>query len=71
VLTDMTMPQMNGLRMAARMQEVRPDLPVIICTGFSDQIDQEQAHAAGIRALLMKPLMARELAEAVRAALKR
>ncbi len=69
VLTDMTMPQMTGLKIAGRMMELRPDIPVIICTGFSDQINPQQAHAAGIKALLMKPLMARELAEAIRSAL--
>jgi PAS domain S-box-containing protein len=69
VLTDMTMPRMNGLKMAACMRELRPDLPVIICTGFSDRIDERTARAAGIRALLLKPLMARDLAEAIRAAL--
>ena len=71
VLTDMTMPQMTGLKMAGRMMELRPDIPVIICTGFSDQVNPQQAHAAGIKALLMKPLMARELAEAIRQALEK
>jgi YesN/AraC family two-component response regulator len=65
----MTMPQMTGLKMAGRMMELRPDIPVIICTGFSDQVNPQQAHAAGIKALLMKPLMVRELAEAIRQAL--
>ena len=71
VLTDMTMPQMTGLKMAGRMMELRPDIPVIISTGFSDQVNPQQAHAAGIKALLMKPLMVRELAEAIRTALGR
>ena len=71
VLTDMTMPQMTGLKMAGRMMELRPDIPVIICTGFSDQVNPQQAHAAGIKALLMKPLMVRELAEAIRQALEK
>jgi PAS domain S-box-containing protein len=71
VLTDMTMPQMTGMKMACRMMGLRPGIPVIICTGFSDRIDQQQAQAAGIKALLTKPLLARELAEAIRGALKR
>jgi two-component system cell cycle sensor histidine kinase/response regulator CckA len=66
VLTDMTMPQMTGMKMAKQMITIRPDIPVILCTGFSDQINEDQAHSAGIKALLLKPLLAREMSEAIR-----
>ena len=69
VITDLTMPQMTGMKMAKQMAQIRPGMPIILCTGFSDQIDATQALAAGIRAFLLKPMVANELAEAVRKAL--
>jgi PAS domain S-box-containing protein len=71
VLTDMTMPQMTGIKMAKQMIEIRADIPVIVCTGFSDQINEEQALSAGVKALLLKPIVAREMSEAIRKALKK
>jgi two-component system cell cycle sensor histidine kinase/response regulator CckA len=56
VLTDMTMPQMTGIKMAKQMIEIRADIPVIVCTGFSDQINEAQALSAGVKALLLKPV---------------
>jgi PAS domain S-box-containing protein len=69
VITDLTMPQMTGMKLAKQMARIRPGMPIILSTGFSDQIDETQALAAGIRAFLLKPLVANELAEAVRKAL--
>ena len=66
VLTDMTMPKMTGDELTRRLLALRPDLPVIICTGFSELIDEEKARELGARALMMKPLTKRELACAVR-----
>jgi two-component system cell cycle sensor histidine kinase/response regulator CckA len=57
---------MTGMKMAKQMITIRPDIPVILCTGFSDQINEDQAHSAGIKALLLKPLLAREMSEAIR-----
>jgi PAS domain S-box-containing protein len=71
VLTDMTMPQMTGIKMAKQMIEIRTDIPVIVCTGFSDQINEDQALSAGVKALLLKPVVAREMSEAIRKALKK
>ncbi|WP_339136419.1 MAG: MASE3 domain-containing protein [Candidatus Electrothrix sp. GW3-4] len=66
VLTDMTMPKMTGDELTQRLLALRPDLPVIICTGFSELIDEDKAQELGARALMMKPLTKKELACAVR-----
>ncbi|MCI5138642.1 MAG: response regulator, partial [Candidatus Electrothrix sp. AR1] len=66
VLTDMTMPKMTGDELTRRILALRPDLPVIICTGFSELIDEEKAGKLGARALMMKPLTKKELACGVR-----
>ena len=69
VISDMTMPFLTGAELAQRMLAIRPELPIIICTGFSELINEEKAVALGIRRLLMKPVLRDELAQAVRKAL--
>ncbi|MCF8125635.1 MAG: response regulator, partial [Desulfotignum sp.] len=66
VITDMTMPEMNGDEMAMEIKAVRPDIPLVICTGFSAEISEEIARQKGFSAFLMKPLQLRELALVVR-----
>ena len=66
VLTDMSMPGLRGDRLAERVLEIRPDIPVILSTGYSRQISEERAEEIGIRAFVMKPLTANELAGTVR-----
>ncbi len=66
VITDMTMPGMTGDQLAAKILSHRPDIPVIICTGFSKRISSEMASSLGIRALLMKPVTVQELARTIR-----
>ena len=66
LITDMTMPHLTGVELAAKALVIRSDLPVILCTGFSDLINKEQAHALGIRAYLMKPISIHQLATTVR-----
>jgi PAS domain S-box-containing protein len=66
LITDQTMPQMTGAELAQKALELRPDLPVILCTGYSDRISPEQAELLGIRKFLYKPSQLWELAEAVR-----
>jgi CheY-like chemotaxis protein len=66
VLTDMTMPNMTGDKLAGKLLEIRPDIPIIMCTGFSEYITKEKAESIGIRELLLKPLVMKELAQAVR-----
>jgi PAS domain S-box-containing protein len=66
VITDMTMPLMTGDRMAIEMMRLRPDLPVIICTGFNELLSNERVRQIGLRALLMKPFLKNEAATAIR-----
>ncbi|MEJ5357623.1 MAG: ATP-binding protein [Desulfobacterales bacterium] len=69
LITDMTMPQMTGDRLAQLAWEIRPDLPVILCTGYNEMMSEEKAHALGIRRFLLKPVDSEELALAIRRAL--
>jgi nitrogen-specific signal transduction histidine kinase/ActR/RegA family two-component response regulator len=66
VITDMTMPNMTGDKFAAALIEIRPEIPVILCTGYSKQLSAERAAEAGIKAYAMKPLARNILAETVR-----
>jgi len=66
VITDMTMPNMTGDNLAKKMFSIKPDIPIIICTGFSDKINEEQTQAIGVKGLLMKPVMKTEMAQMVR-----
>ena len=65
VMTDLTMPQMNGLDLAGKMREIRPHVPVIVCTGFNEVIDEHQARARGITGVIFKPAGTGELSKAV------
>lgn len=65
VVTDQTMPGMAGMEVAAKMFNLRPDVPIIMTTGFSAQVNEEQALAAGIRSFLTKPLKIKALAAEV------
>jgi CheY-like chemotaxis protein len=49
VITDMTMPQMNGINLSKELLEIRGNLPILLCTGFSDQANEKKARAAGVR----------------------
>jgi PAS domain S-box-containing protein len=69
VITDMTMPRMTGDRLVEEILKIRPDLPTIICTGFSKKIDEEKAKGMGIRQYIEKPLNRSDLAKLVRRAL--
>ncbi|WP_051327325.1 response regulator [Desulfatibacillum aliphaticivorans] len=66
VITDMTMPDMNGDVLAAELMKIRPDIPVILCTGYSNKITPEKAMDMGIKAFAMKPLVKSELAKSIR-----
>ena len=66
VITDQTMPQMTGAGLAKELMSIRPDIPIILCTGFSEVISAEEAKALGIREFLMKPFAPREIAEIIR-----
>ena len=65
VITDYTMPQMTGDALTRALRRLRPDIPIILETGFSHTIDAEQAAALGIDAFLLKPWTVRELARTI------
>jgi len=66
VVTDMIMPQMTGVQLSEKLKEVRPGIPVIICTGHSALIGEEKAKAIGIDGYVMKPIVMREIPKTVR-----
>jgi len=66
VITDQTMPNLSGAELAAALRTERPGTRVILCTGFSDVVDEAGARGLGLRAMLAKPVERRELALAVR-----
>jgi PAS domain S-box-containing protein len=66
VVTDETMPQMTGHEMARRMLRLQPELPIILCTGFSETINEERAKEEGIREYILKPVAMDTLAKAIR-----
>jgi len=66
VITDMTMPHMTGDRLARKLFMIRSDIPVILCTGYSERIDEDKAKEMGIRAFTLKPLVMRDLAVTIR-----
>jgi len=63
------MPVISGKNLAKEIMRVRPDIPIILCTGFSEQITRESVRAIGIRAFIKKPVLRRQLAESIRDAL--
>ena len=69
VITDQTMPDKTGVQLAKELLKIRPDIPIILCTGFSTKISEEDIKAIGIREFVMKPLEIQEMAEIVRRAL--
>lgn len=70
IITDMTMPQMTGVELARRVMEVRPDMPVILCTGYSAHVDKERAQRLGIRGFMMKPCTLRMFGETLHRVLR-
>jgi PAS domain S-box-containing protein len=69
VMSDMAMPQMTGDKLAREIMRIRSDIPIILCTGYSDQISPKQAKADGIHGLLFKPVLKHELAASIRSVL--
>ena len=69
VMTDMTMPYMTGEKLAGNILAIRPDIPIILCTGYSEQITEKRAREMGIQSFVMKPLVMRDLAATIREAL--
>ena len=66
VITDQTMPDKTGATLAREMLRVREEMPIILCTGYSDMVSAEKVKGVGIREFVMKPVVKRELAETIR-----
>jgi PAS domain S-box-containing protein len=66
IITDMTMPNMTGILLSKEIKRIRPEIPIIICTGFSDQINEEKCKAMGIQGYVMKPIVGSEIADTIR-----
>jgi signal transduction histidine kinase/DNA-binding response OmpR family regulator len=69
VVTDMTMPAMTGDKLAMELMRIRSDIPIVLCTGYSEKALEDNAKAMGIRAFVMKPVLIAQMARAVRDAL--
>ncbi|MDX1708458.1 MAG: response regulator, partial [Desulfobacterales bacterium] len=69
VITDMTMPRMTGDQLAQKLLDVKPGIPVILCTGFNEDITEEKALAMGIQKFIMKPVIKNDLATTIRSVL--
>jgi nitrogen-specific signal transduction histidine kinase/CheY-like chemotaxis protein len=66
VITDQTMPNMTGIELAKKLMSIKKDIPIILCTGFSEIISPESARAMGIREFVMKPIIKNEMAETIK-----
>jgi len=66
VITDQTMPIMTGSELSRKLRRIRSDIPIILCTGFSEAVDEDKARTKGIREFIMKPFTTKEMAETIR-----
>jgi CheY-like chemotaxis protein len=66
VISDMSMPHMTGDKLAKKLISIRSDIPIVLCTGFSERIDERNADSIGIKGFLMKPIAKLDLAKIVR-----
>jgi len=66
VITDMAMPDMPGDKLSAELIKIRPEIPVMICTGYSNSMSEEKAISFGIKAFLLKPIIMKDLARKIR-----
>ncbi len=66
IISDMTMPEITGDKLAKELQKIHPEIPIILCTGHSERIDDEKAKSIGVRALVMKPIVKSVLAKTIR-----
>ena len=69
VITDLTMPFMTGDKLSEELMKIRPDIPIILCTGYGERLSEDKIRKLGIKALLIKPIELEELSGTVRRAL--
>ena len=70
IITDMIMPKMTGEELAEESVRIRPDIPIILCTGYDEEIYKERAREIGIKEVIRKPVSRGDLANAIKKALK-
>jgi len=70
VITDQTMPRMTGLELSEELLAVRPDIPIILCSGFSEAITPEKLRSIGILRMISKPFVKQEMAQCIRSILR-
>ena len=70
VITDQTMPNKTGTQLTRELLRLRPDIPVILCTGFSETVNKENFKALGIRGFVMKPIVKNDIAKIIRKVLE-
>ncbi|MCK4760957.1 MAG: PAS domain S-box protein [Candidatus Aminicenantes bacterium] len=66
IITDQTMPNMTGLRLSREIRGIRADMPIILCTGFSESVNEENFRSLGINAFVMKPIVRKDLSRVIR-----
>ncbi|MDM8555304.1 response regulator [Desulfococcaceae bacterium HSG7] len=66
IITDLRMPGLNGDKLAIEAMKIRPAMPVILCTGFSEMTDEKRAMEIGIKELVMKPIIRNQIARTIR-----
>ncbi len=66
VITDMAMPNMAGDKLAIELTKIRPDIPILLCTGFSEIMSEEEAASLGIKGFLLKPVVMKALSQKIR-----
>ncbi|MDE0838470.1 MAG: response regulator, partial [Kiritimatiellae bacterium] len=69
IITDQMMPNINGLELTAKIKAIRPNVPVILCTGYTEGISDDEAREMGVSEVLHKPIGRRQMAQAIRRAL--
>ena len=69
VITDYRMPEMNGAELSKEILKITPDIPIIMCSGFSSDFSEEDAHSLGINLFIRKPLMKKDFAKLIEEAL--
>ena len=66
VITDMAMPNMTGDKLSVELTKIRHDIPVLLCTGFSETMSEEKATSLGINGFLFKPIVMKDLSHKIR-----
>ncbi len=71
IVTDMTMPKLSGDQLSKKMLSIRPDIPIVLCTGYNEQISEEKAYEIGIKGYAYKPVILMEMSKILRQVLDR